>query len=68
MKRAVKLVTEASACIMNISERDGYIMVASIKEKITRFESNKDFLVLKKLFCCCGCIALFNKQESYQLE
>ena len=47
VERSVKLVTEASGCLVNSSERDGYILAKlESRKKIPRFESKKDFLVV----------------------
>ena len=44
--RAVKLVTEASACIENSWKRDGCIIAKyQSRKKILHFESKKDFLI-----------------------
>ena len=47
VERSVKLVTEASGCLVNSSERDGYILAKlDSRKKIPQFESKKDFMVL----------------------
>ena len=44
VERAVKLVTEASACVVSSSEKDGYIIAKlQSRKKIPHFESKKDF-------------------------
>ena len=44
VERAVKLVTEASACVVSSSERDAYIIAKlQSRKKIPHFESKKDF-------------------------
>jgi len=46
VERAVKLVTEASGCVVKSSERDGYILAKlQSRKKIPRFDAKKDFVV-----------------------
>ena len=46
VERAVKLVTEASACVVDSSERDGYIIAKlQSRKKMPQFNIKKHFVV-----------------------
>ena len=46
IERAVKLVTEASACVVDSSERDSYIIAKlQSRKKMPQFTTKKDFVV-----------------------
>ena len=46
VERAVKLVTEASACVVDSSERDGYIIAKlQSRKKMPQFNTKKDIVV-----------------------
>ena len=46
VEKAVKLVTEASACVVDCSERDGYIIAKlQSRKKMPQFNSKKDFVI-----------------------
>ena len=46
VETAVKLVTEASACVVNYFERDGYIIAKlQSRKEMTQFNTKKDLVV-----------------------